>query len=359
MNNTSRGRNGLIEILRFLFSIMIVFYHGRNLGGGNGALFPKMGFIAVEFFFIVSGYLMAQSAAKLQDVPFDHPGKETLHFLWSKWKRFLPYYVMAAIGCIAFMIIEEKIRAQVLLTGLWDLLFLGSTGVKGILVVSASWYLSAMLFAMLILYPLLRKHYETFTHIAAPLLAFLLLGYLSMRFGGINRYGDTPMLLNGQLLRAIAELSLGIVCHTAVSYLRRLSVTRLTQILIGISVVAGFGSVFYLCHVGNVKGMDAALCLMIAIFVCLAFWQCNWPALSGKFFSFLGEFSLVIYLNHRWIQFFLRIWLPKSLGYRKLMLVFLAASIAVSLLLMLLWRSIRFIFRRYGKKIKALFLVSE
>ncbi len=51
MNDAKQRRNGLIEVLRFLFSIMVVFYHGKYLGDGKGALFPSLGFIAVEFFF--------------------------------------------------------------------------------------------------------------------------------------------------------------------------------------------------------------------------------------------------------------------------------------------------------------------
>ena len=359
MNDAKQRRNGLIEVLRFLFSIMVVFYHGKYLGDGKGALFPSLGFIAVEFFFIVSGYLMAQTAAKKQDLPFDHPGVETLLFLWNKWKRFLPYYCIAAGGCIAFMITHKNIHAQMFLTGLWDFLFLGSTGAKGLLVVSAAWYLSAMLLAMLILYPLLRKYRETFTHIIAPLIAFLLFGYLSAKYGRINQYGGDITVIGGQVVRAIAGLSLGIVCHTTVSLLDKIKVTTLTQVLIGITVFVGFLVVFYLCHYGNAEGIDVTLCLMVAILVTLTFWQCNWPALSGKFFSYLGEYSLVVYLNHRWIQFFLRSHLPKSLGYRKLMLLFLLASLIISLLIMLLWRWLRFFFYRYGNKIKALFIISN
>ncbi|HCA56040.1 MAG TPA: hypothetical protein DEO95_11320, partial [Ruminococcaceae bacterium] len=58
----SSARNGKIDLLKFLFSIMVIIFHfGKGLY--NYDLFTK-GYIAVEFFFITSGFLFAKSLAK-------------------------------------------------------------------------------------------------------------------------------------------------------------------------------------------------------------------------------------------------------------------------------------------------------
>ena len=57
-------RNGAIDLLKFLFSLMIVIYHGRLFANAENPLF-RAGKIGVEFFFIVSGYLMAAKAEKV------------------------------------------------------------------------------------------------------------------------------------------------------------------------------------------------------------------------------------------------------------------------------------------------------
>ena len=56
-------RNSVIDLLRIIFALLILGYHGRGLLSGsdyNGAFYG--GYIGVEFFFLVSGFLMAASA---------------------------------------------------------------------------------------------------------------------------------------------------------------------------------------------------------------------------------------------------------------------------------------------------------
>ena len=53
----SAKRNGKIEFLRFLFSLIIVVHHSRMFLGDEISPFLG-GSLAVEFFFFVSGYLM-------------------------------------------------------------------------------------------------------------------------------------------------------------------------------------------------------------------------------------------------------------------------------------------------------------
>lgn len=61
-----KKRNGEIEILRFLFCMYIFLRHGApflKMTGSDADLFAR-GALGVDFFFIVSGYFMAASAAK-------------------------------------------------------------------------------------------------------------------------------------------------------------------------------------------------------------------------------------------------------------------------------------------------------
>ena len=50
--------NGLIDILKFIFSGLIVFSHGIFLANDGEKLIFGYGLIGVEFFFVVSGYLL-------------------------------------------------------------------------------------------------------------------------------------------------------------------------------------------------------------------------------------------------------------------------------------------------------------
>ena len=84
------ARNGKVDLFKFIFSIVVIIYHFGNAVKFDNELFNK-GYIGVEFFFIVSGFLFAKSLAK---IPYH---KETLpadsvHFMWRKYKSFLPYH---------------------------------------------------------------------------------------------------------------------------------------------------------------------------------------------------------------------------------------------------------------------------
>ena len=60
-------RNGKIELMRFVFAIVIACFH-LNMG-----IFSS-GMLAVEFFFIVTGYLLAKSLSKYNHAKSDNGG---------------------------------------------------------------------------------------------------------------------------------------------------------------------------------------------------------------------------------------------------------------------------------------------
>jgi peptidoglycan/LPS O-acetylase OafA/YrhL len=63
----TNGKNGIIELFRFLFAIWVVYFHGWL--GVDGELFAD-GYISVEFFFILSGFYLFKSFARVDDKPF-------------------------------------------------------------------------------------------------------------------------------------------------------------------------------------------------------------------------------------------------------------------------------------------------
>ena len=84
--------NGIISIWKFLFSLMIVVLHCDVLAGSNDKVILSGGSIAVEFFFITSGYLMAVSAFKNKSQ--NNIVSDTWHFLWKKIKAIFPYVLI-------------------------------------------------------------------------------------------------------------------------------------------------------------------------------------------------------------------------------------------------------------------------
>ena len=58
-------RNNLVELARFLFSILVVGYHIQMTFLGDDINFFENGALAVEFFFLISGYFLARSIEKI------------------------------------------------------------------------------------------------------------------------------------------------------------------------------------------------------------------------------------------------------------------------------------------------------
>lgn len=92
-------RSGKIEFNRFLFCILVLIFHLNlyYLGIENFSVdnleFTKAahGAMGVEFFFLVSGFLMAKKAYKnksnIGKVDGAALSNETISFIWGKYKR--------------------------------------------------------------------------------------------------------------------------------------------------------------------------------------------------------------------------------------------------------------------------------
>ena len=57
-------RNGIISLWKFLFAIVIAFFHCSQFYQDIKNPFFPGGYIAVEFFFIVSGFYLAKKGLK-------------------------------------------------------------------------------------------------------------------------------------------------------------------------------------------------------------------------------------------------------------------------------------------------------
>lgn len=354
-------RNGIIDLMRFVFCIVIVVFHSRNLGASNNPLFAEAGYLCVEFFFIVSGFLMAKTALTMQK---NEPlGVETVQFLWKKIRSILPYFLLAVFFSYGSKVIlngyslSETVRNFML--GIWDLTFLNASGLNGFRLIRATWYLSAMYLGMLLLFPMIRKWKTTFTHIIAPLISIFLLAYLFNTKNSLDQYINNWKLLYPGLIRAVAELSLGCICYIICERVKSASYTNFSRILFTLVQVLGYGFVIYCMHnMPSGKNFEYILIPIIAACVILSFsgQGIGAPFFTGKFFPWLGKMSLIIYLNHMWVKDTLAAVLPKALGYWKLLGICLVCVFVVSWCSLFFVDMIGRICEKHKTKIRHLFI---
>ena len=141
----------MADLLKFVFAIIIVLYHSKNLVEVEGTSIFTLGVISVDFFFLVSGYFLAVGIDKKPYAEGVTLGQDTRNFMLHKICGFLPNYYIAWV--IAFLV-RHLYRAPYsgsvavdLLEGIRELNFLEMTGIGegGYIVNNVTWYLSAML----------------------------------------------------------------------------------------------------------------------------------------------------------------------------------------------------------------------
>ena len=303
-------RNGEIDFLRFIFAILILVYHFNNLFKFN--LSPH-GYIGVEFFFIVSGFLMAQKVDRFRSTAVSALSipNETWIYTINRIKSFYMFYVSAIILQIVIRNILinhmsfKKILERILLSlPTFSLTFNGLTGHIG-LYVGNTWFLSSLVIASFIFFPLLLKSFDFSSKILLPIVALVCLAFLDANdlFHSWNKW--IGWTYNG-LLRGIADLALGISMYPLANYLSNNFSnpgTKQTKILATV-----FKALFFIVPVAFALSKkfnhDFALhaTLYCAIGVALSFSSIGYTIKDCKLTRYLGKLALPLFIYHGFIR---------------------------------------------------------
>ena len=220
---SKKVRNGEIEVLRLFFTIAILLRHSQYVSHGTDfPMFPG-GWMGVEFFFLTSGYLMASYEDHLP-VSDGHStvGSDTLRYVWRKGKSLYPYLAFATVAnYLGEMIFVDgmffrpffKSDLKNLISSVLNFIFPYSIGFTGYFVAGYSWYLSAMIWGMMLLFPLLRRNRDLFYCVIAPVFVAFGLGYYSWRYNTLDYANQESFLLSAGLVRGMAEMAMGCICY--------------------------------------------------------------------------------------------------------------------------------------------------
>lgn len=337
-------RVGEIDILRFVFSVIVMLRHGEYvIGSLKGVPFPG-GAFAVEFFFLVSGYLMMASIEKVsladEAIERGRIGEETRNFIWRKLSTFYPEFIVSMIigwgvVCISghYSFVDS---IKLLRQSIPEMLLLQCFGFWGY-INAAAWYLSAMLISMAILYPLIRKYKETMVCLALPLISLFILGYMFKTLGHLRGPQDFIYFTFKGNLRGLAEISMGAMLYPIAQRLSKISLNRLGRILCS---VVKWGCylicIRYMTQMWDNK--DFIYLFVFALAIMLSFSRVgidsNW--FNGKFSAFLGKFSLAIYLGHAYWSARAASFYPSFLNQTQKIGLYLLFSVVTAFLIMTL-----------------------
>ena len=340
-------KNPTIEFMRFVFCAVILFMHGNKIFHEQIHIAP-IGYLAVEFFFIVSGYLMVQSCERSADT-VTRLGEETVGFVWKKIRRLLLYivivYLVGVIISYCFQYSDLKgvtEHISFFLYSLFDLFLMNSSGIKGNYINGHLWYLSAMFLVMMVYYPVVRKYRQVFLYIAAPLLAVFLYGWMSQMNVTFSDPGEWTALGRCGLLRAAAGLALGCVSYAAAKYIRERKFTKNGIRWLTAAEISLYLIVLLLMQFSEFLKLRFLIFFFLTAAVSISFsgQSCLNRILQKRFVFWLGSISLPLYMAHFVVRYTM-INLDLDLRIRYLMMIYLAGSILGTAFLMLAVRQIK------------------
>ena len=363
MTKKTGGRNGKIELWRFLFSVIIVIHHSRYLVGDKNCMFLG-GSLAVEFFFLISGYLMMASIARKKEAPGEL-GRETLGYLGRKFKSLMPEMLVAYVIAVIFVAVTKdynlKKVVKLCLDTFFEITQLKMSGLHAVSLNGVTWYISTMLLCMAVLYPLIRRFPDMMVRIVAPLTALLLLGYLSGNYDSPR----TPLKWIGLTfkgnIRGMAEICLGIVCYSLCEKFKSLSLSKLGKWLVTAAEWLCYAVAVVYMFACKASQYDYIVIVILMAGVILSFSHQGMDAdfFDKRFFVLLGKCSMPLFLCHTFYASNLNRLLPENWGDNRRMAVYLLCAVVTAAFVSLVSNGIRKVTPRFVAATKRALLEKE
>lgn len=329
-----RKFNPEIDLLKFFFSIIVVVYHSKYLLAAEGYSILVYGFTVVDFFFIISGYLMVVSSKKYDS---SFLGKSTADFIINKIKSFFPYMLFAFFAAFAvrqasFFLeknydIVDFLKDAVLSVN--EVLLLHNTGIDfGTIYNGPTWYLSAMLLSMAVLFPVLLKRRDWFVNIGSLVIAIFCYAFISQEKGTLNSIAWSGFFSFG-IIRAVAGLCIGCFIYSLTEKIKSSGIVlkKKSKFILWLTEMATIGLLLVIMQFEGENKFDFVSIIFI-FFICLI----NLSELTGvqnilpqKICSFLGKCSLLLYLNHRYVVYLINTLAPE-LSFKKSMVIYICGT---------------------------------
>jgi peptidoglycan/LPS O-acetylase OafA/YrhL len=314
----------------------------------------------VDFFFLVSGCMMAMSAAR-------HPlgdslGKDTFRFMKRKIAGLCPNVYVAWIiaflathfyGVSAGKIFKDGIN------GIWELLFLNESGLMGTRANTVTWYLSVMILAMLIIYPVMRKFGETFSYVIAPAAFIFMMGITYQNWSTLA----APTVWRGfaykGFIRGFMEILGGCICYSLATAIKKHEYTTFAKLCYTIAEWGGYLVVAaYAALKPHTKyGWLLILCLMVGITITVSQKSLTGSMFQGKVVAWLGAYSFSLYLSHGYWSHVLADFYPAAMENGMRYLIYLLVSASTGLVVMYVSIGLKKWWGRYGENVKKLFVI--
>lgn len=202
-------------------------------------------------------------------------------------------------------------------------------GYSGYNVNGPTWYISAMMLSMLILYPIACAKKRDFSTIIAPLIVIFLYGYIIRTHGNYSviEPKEGGFIYYG-LLRGLAGISLGCISYQFASKLSEYDYTECGELVLAIVEIGSYFLAIYGMRTQSLFRADITVVFFIFIAVTISFSQKSKTAeLFKRQHNWLGKLSLCIYLSDAPARYLISLLMPDKGHYDRLIPSFIAIAV--------------------------------
>ena len=362
--NKTKKRNGFLDFLKLVFAIIIVIGHGDTIYGtaSSNKLIPLASF-CVDFFFIVSGAMLLKSIEKQQQEK--SLGEDTLVFMKHKIKGLLPNYYIAWI--VLFIILNIGKNIKTIIFGFFkaipELLFISMSGVPTQTYNGNTWYISAMLLSILIIYPLIRKNKDFFVKYIAPVVSIIGLGYIAHEFKCILVIDQWNGIVYFGLIRGIVEICMGCMTYELSKKLKNINLTKTGKILLTIIEITLYVVVLVMLFSYSFRNYCFVLLFALMISICITLSDISYSKdiFSREIFNWMGAYSYSLYLGHSIAYSGLigNSIFNNNLDYPKTMLIYFIVALHCGLIIMCTSKLYSYVWNKNKEKIKNLIVINN
>ena len=313
-------KNYYIELLRFIFCILILLHHSGLVSPDGSGLIPSAGVLG-DAFFIITGYFACKHVVSMGDRP-KSPAKYSINYTVKKLVRVLPYstfgvlivYLLEFIHLTSFSVRDILGRLYTMVVEILLLPMLGIMEVNLITIRNAPlWYLSATLIALPFVIYLSLKIPKIFSRVLVWIVPFALEIWMVKTYGGALPWLDRAFFIYSGAIRGFSSIMLGCAVYYVSDKLSEVISEEKRTLQVLLTIIEGiiFAVVLYNVCKGIGGYTETLTIYMVAVMLALTFsGRTLTSRLQCEKFGILGAISLPVYCIHwgiyRWVGTYLR-----------------------------------------------------
>lgn len=266
-------KNHAFDFFKVLFMIVIILHHSLLLDK-----WLVRGYIMVEFFFIISGYLLFQTYKRNTDLT-------VVQYFKRRISKLYPYYFAAFILLsIFYTLLKKGLPYKSILNGILELFMLQNTIIPGGGGINYPlWYMSVLITASVLIYALLRViPVKKFNYLA--LIVIVCVYTYLMRKSNIEQW-NCVFIFYLPWWRGAADMLIGIVLHQVVDYFRA---KQIKSFIYGAMEIICFAGIMILLFVNGAYDYLTVLFIIGLIFA---------VSLKSFVFDYIGKSNIIHYLS--------------------------------------------------------------